>query len=70
MSEVFTEAWLRTPLRVLTAASLANPFPEFRNNTELSYSNVKRSEKSVRTGPGEETSLIFQLCGDTVVVTS
>jgi hypothetical protein len=36
----------------------------------LSYSNVRRSEKSVRTGPEEETSLIVPLCGDTVAVTS
>jgi hypothetical protein len=69
-SEVFTEVWLKSPLCELTAASLANPFPKFRNNTVLSYSNVRRFEKSVRTGPEEETSLIVPLCGDTVAVTS
>jgi len=37
-------------------------------NTVLSYSDVRRSEKCVRTGPEEETSLIVQLCGDTVAV--
>ena len=36
----------------------------------LSYSNVRRSKKSVRTRPEEETSLIVPLCGDNVAVTS
>ena len=67
--EIFTEAWLRTPLCELIVASLATPFPKFRNNTVLSYSDVRSSEKSVRTGPEEETSLIVPLCGETVAVT-
>ena len=61
---------MRTPLCELTAASLVNPFSKFRNNTVLSYSNVRRTEKSVRTGPEEETSLIIPLRGDTVDVIS